>query len=200
MEKGDDGDEDKEKYARESMGKSFEGAVQESETLQKGIEVSEFLTEFAKAFATGLSGLEDRMAAYVDSVGQGLSKSLTEFAKGQDEFNGLLANAVANIGHGVDGAIKQAQEVAQQPVGAPRSQHLQVMQGGQQQGYINKSFEGPQGGENISKAMVAGTLQDMLEKGDPDVNATEIIKFDTTGTLRPELQQKVMARIQGAGR
>lgn len=191
-------DDDKEKYARE-MNKSFEGAVQENETLQKGIEVSLFLSELSKAFAAGLDGIENRLNANLQQVGQALYDSLTGFASEQGEFNKSLAEAVTNIGHGVAGSLEQVEQVAQLPMGPPRSQSLQVVKGGQQ-GYVQKSFAGQLAGEPLSKAFVAETLADMLEKGEPGVSPIEVIKYDTTGELSPHLQQRVMARVQGTGR
>jgi len=200
--KGQGDDDDKEKYARE-MGKSFDGAVQGSETLQKGIEVSQFLAELSKAFAAGLEGIETRVNANMEQMGQQLYSVLSGFAGEQGEFNKSLADALVNIGHGVAGSIQQVEQVSQQPAGPPRSQGLQMVPGGQQgapQGFVQKSFAGQQPGENLSKAVVADALTDMLEKGESGISPIEIIKFDTTGELRPDLQQRVAARVQGAGR
>jgi len=191
-------DDDKEKFGRE-MGKSFDGAIQENETLQKGIEVSEFLAEMSKAFAAGLEGIEARVNNNMLAMGQQLFDTLTGFASEQGEFNKSLAEAMVNIGHGVAGSLEQVEQVAQMPAGPPRSQQMHVIQGGQQ-GYVQKSFAGQQGGEPLSKSVITDVLNDMLEKGESGLSPIEIIKFDTTGELRPDLQQRVMARVNGAGR
>jgi hypothetical protein len=195
----DDKDKEKEGY---DFGKSLPQAVQDSEPLRKGIEVSQFLSEFAKAMGAGFEGVEARLDAKVQAVGQALFDQLTAFAAEQGEFNKSLAQGVVNIGHGVAGSIQQVQEVAEMPVGAPRTQQLQVLPGGQQQGqqFVQKSFGGQPGMENISKAMVADVMSDMIHKGEPGITPLEVIKYDTTGELRPDLQQRVMAKIQGAGR
>jgi len=172
--------------------KSFSGAAQHSETIQKGVEVSEFLSELAKAFGEGLQGIEARTHAVVENMAQQLFGTLTQFASEQGEFNKSLAEAVANIGYGVAGNMEQVEQVAQMPAGGPRSQ-LAVVQGGGQ-GFVNKSFGGPAGGEPIQKAQVLDVMQDMLEKG--QVTPLDIIKFDTTGELRPDLGQKVMAKAR----
>lgn len=200
MGKAADDDKDKEK-AGYDMGKSLPQAVQQSEPLKKGIEVSVFLAEFAKAMGSGFEGIEARLQGRIDQVGQALYDSLTGFASEQGEFNKSLAQGVVNIGHGVAGSIQQVQQVAEMPAQAPRSQQLQIIDGGQQgQPFVQKSFSGQQGQEGISKSMVADCLGDMIQKGEQGVTPLEVIKFDTTGELRPDLQQRVMQRIQGAGR
>lgn len=186
-------DDDKEKFGRD-MGKSIEGAVAQSETLQKGIEVSTFLSELAKAFGHGLAGLEARMEARLSNVRNETVGTLAQFAQEQGEFNKSLAEAVVNIGHGVGNAISTAEQAAATPVGAPKS-HLQVVAGGQ---VMNKSFAPGQGGEQISKSMMLAEMTDMLEKG--QINPLDVVKYDTTGDINPALQQQVISRIQAGGR
>lgn len=197
VEKASNDDKDKEKYGYD-MGKSMSQAVQESDTLQKGIEVSQFLSEFAKAMGAGFEGMESRLNAQIQNIGQSLFDSLSSFANEQGEFNKSLAEGVVNIGHGVAGSIEQVQQVAEMPIAAPRSQQLQVLPGGQQ-GFVQKSFGGHPG-EEISKSMVADAMNDMIQKGEQGITPLEVIKFDTTGELRPDLQARVMQKIQGAGR
>lgn len=188
-------DDDKEQYGRD-MGKSFSEVVGDNETLQKGIEVSEFLSEFAKSFGTGIEASESRTMAFVQDIGQQLFNALHEMKAEQADFNKSLAEAVLNIGHGVAGSMEQVAQVAEMPVGAPRSQQLRAIPGGQQ-GFVQK---GMGGGEQISKSMMTDAMTDMLEKGEGGISPAEIIKFDSTGEIRPELQAKVVARIQGVGR
>lgn len=196
VEKASRKDDDKENFGRE-MDKSIEGAVHQSETLQKGIEVSDFLAELAKAFSYGLQGLEARTEARLAAVEKSMTDTLAQFAGEQGEFNKSLAEAVVNIGHGVSGAITTAEQAAQVPVGAPKS-HLQVVNGGGQPGIMNKSFAPGQGGEQISKSMMLGAMTDMLEKG--QINPVDVIKFDTTGDINPALQAQVVNHIQAGGR
>lgn len=191
--KARDDDEDKERFGRE-MGKSLADYVSENETLQKGIEVSEFLSEFAKSFGAGIDASENRTMAFVQDIGQQLFNAMHEFKTEQAEFNKSLAEAVANIGHGVAGSMEQVQQVASMPAGPPRSQ-LRALPGGGQ-GFVQKSMGGVEG---ISKSLMCEVMTDMLEKGESGVSPIEIVKFDSTGEIRPELQARVLARINGAG-
>lgn len=196
----DDDDDDDKKDEKDGkggppwMGKSFEAAAQQSETIQKGVEVSEFLAELAKAIGAGLEGIEARVQAHVQEMGQQLFGTLSSFAGEQGEFNKSLAEAVANIGYGVAGSIEQVEQVAQMPANGPKGQMRVVQGGGQQgQGFVNKSF-GPGEGEALNKSQVLDVMQDMLEKG--QVTPLDIIKFDTTGELRPDLGPKILAKAR----
>ena len=198
MGKAKNDEKEKEEYARE-MNKSLGGAVEENDTLRKGIEVSSFLSELAKAFGAGLQGLEARMESRLADVQNNMANVFTQFAGEQGEFNKSLAEAVVNIGHGVGSAINTAEQAAQMPVGPPKS-HLQVVQGGQggQPEVMQKSFAGPAGGQEISKSMMLDTMHSMLES--KQINPLDIIKFDSTGDINPALQAKVINHIQTGNR
>jgi hypothetical protein len=189
--KGGDKDKDDDKDKNPFFGKSFQNAAQQSETIQKGVEVSEFLSELAKAFGEGLQGIEARTHSLVENLGQQVFGALNQFAGEQGEFNKSLAEAVANIGYGVAGSMEQVEQVAQMPASGPKGQ-MQVIQGGGQ-GFVNKSFGGP-GGETLDKSQVLDIMQDMLEKG--QLTPLDIIKFDTTGDMRQDLGPRILAKAR----
>jgi len=181
-----------------SIGKSFEGAVQQSETLQKGIELSGFLADFAKAFGSGLAGVEARTVQTVEHATNAMLQQLgsyldQRFAE-QGEFNKSLADAIVNIGHGVAGNLEQTNQVAQMPAGAPKSQ-LRAIPAGVQA--VNKSFAGGQA-ETLSKAQKLDVMVDMVEKG--QINSLEAIKYETTGQLRPEVDALILQHIQSGSK
>ena len=180
----DDEDEDEGKF-----GKSMEEAVSENETLRKGIEVSEFLSEFAKSFAVGLQGLETRVTNNV--IGQVVG-ALNEFAGSQANFNKSLADAIVNIGHGITGTISQAEQVAQAPVGPPKSQLRAV----QQQG-VQVLQKGQQHGNELSKAQILDRMSDLVEKG--KLNSLEVIKYESTNQMSPATEDTVMKSFSQAG-
>jgi hypothetical protein len=194
-----DDDDEKEKWEKEKrFGKSLEAMAQESPTVQQGIEVSTFLAEFAKAFGSKMDQIEKSVHDQVtfgvnhilEQVGQYMDGRFDE----QGEFNKSLADAIVNIGHGVAGNIEQTIEQGEQPVGPPRSQ-LQVLPGGQQ--VLQKSFDGAPGGEQLSKSQITEAMTDLVIKG--ELNALEVSKFDMTGELRPDIQERVVKHIQAAG-
>jgi hypothetical protein len=175
--------------------KSFDAAMGQSETLQKGIELSGFLADFAKAFGSGLEGLEARTAQTVEQATNAILSQVgsyldARFAE-QATFNKSLAEAIVNIGHGVAGNLEQINQVAQAPAGPPKSQ----LRGGVQA--IEKSFAGPKG-DTISKSQKLDVMVDLVEKG--QLNSLEVCKFETTGQLRPEVDALVMQHIQAGSK
>lgn len=181
--------------------KSFNGAVETSLELQKGIEASPFLYELVKAIGSALSGSEARvvksltntvaaLASRIDS----LEKSSNGRASEQNEFNKSLAEAVVGIGELVNGTTDVAAQAASAPVGPPKSQLVK----GQTNGInvIEKSYGGP-GGLNmdLTKSQYTDIMVDMVKSG--KLNGNEVLKFETTGEILPQTQQKVAAYLNG---
>jgi len=196
--KAKDDDDDKEEYAKEKMfGKSLEHMAQSSPTVQQGIEVSTFLAEFAKAFGSKMDQIEKGLTDQVVTATNHILAQVGTYMDGrfdeQGDFNKSLADAIVNIGHGVAGNIEQTIQQGEQPVGPPRSQ-LQVIQGQGGQQYMQKGFSGAPGGEQLSKSQITDAMTDMVIKG--DLNALEVSKFDMTGELRPDIQERVVKHIQ----
>lgn len=184
--------EEKAEKACPSMQKSFE----ENSTLKEALEMSSFLQEFAKAFGAGLGDIQERMDKSVSGAADSILKQVGDYMDArfaeQSEFNKSLADAVVNIGHGIAGAIGQQEEIANQPAGAPKSQMLP-----QNVQPLHKSFEGPAGGEQISKSQKLDVLSDMVQKG--QLNSAEVVKFEVTNQIRPELDAQVTKMIQSGG-
>lgn len=176
------------------MGKSFEDVMKGSDTLQKGIELSGFLADFAKAFGTGLQNLDARTSSMIEqstnAMLQQLGGYLDERFAEQAAFNKSLAEAVVSIGHGVAGTIEQTNQMAQAPAGAPKS-HLRAVQP------VQKSFAGDQQGNQMSKSQKLDVMVDLVEKG--QLNSLEVCKFETTGQLRPEVDALITQHIQSGG-
>ena len=196
----EDEEQDKELYEKMmagKMGKSFAGAVQQNETVQQGVEVSDFLAELAKSFGIGLEGLEARVTHNVTNT---VLNALGEFAGQQGEFNKSLADAVVNIGHGLSGAISHAEAQGQAPASAPRSQ-LRSIPGGNGMQVLNKGLgaggadpQDPLG--HLSKSQRLDRMVDLVEKG--QISPLEVTKYETTGELSPAAAQTLIKSI-GAG-
>jgi hypothetical protein len=180
-EKDDDDDEDK------PFGKSFADAAGESETIQKGIEVSDFLAEFAKSFGMGLGHLEQTIT---DRVTQNVMGAIQQFAGEQGDFNKSLAEAVVNIGHGLAGYIQHETAVAEEPAGPPVSQ-LRPIPGGQQgQVQVMNKSQGGSPFEQMDKSQILDHMTGLVEKG--NLNPLEVVKFESTGEMHPATQEKLV--------
>ena len=177
--------------------KSLDGEVQKSQALQQGIEMSPFLFEFTRAMSEALSGTETRVtksvaAAVAPLVArvEALEKSQGGFQKDQMEFNKSLADGVVAIGHQVEGTAKLADTAAAAPARAPLSQ----MRAGVQP--VQKSFG--DNGVQLTKSQITETLCDMVKS--KEISGLEVVKFESTGQINPDLYQQVVTKSQGAGR
>ena len=195
VDKGKDEDDDKEMFGKD---KAIKSLGEDNETLQKGIELSPFLSEFAKAFDERISMLEERQDAKLvkglETMLNNLGTYLEAQFGNQGEFNKSLADVVVGIGNGLSANIQQTAEMAASPVGAPKST-MRAVEGGVRA--IEKSFSGPDSGESISKSQVLSAMTDMVEKG--SLNPLSVIKYDATGQIDPGLLQKVTTDLRAAG-
>jgi hypothetical protein len=191
---------DSDKESSESKDKALPmSKALSNDNLQKGFEVSEFLSEFANAFGIGIDSVHKSLQEHVNSAvinaANGILGQLGEYLDArfseQSKFNKSLAEAVVNIGHGVAGNIEQVAQVGQLPAGPPKS-----VSGVQA---LSKSF-GPAGtpaGDNIAKSVILNEMFSMMEKG--QLNSLEVVKYETTDQIRPDLRAQIVQRIQAAG-
>lgn len=113
--KGFDMDEDdkdkKEEKEMDKAKKSLTEHAQENETVKEGLDVSEFLSEFAGVFAKSLAGLEDRMSARLSAVE---SKVSEEFGN-QADFSKSLAGAISDLAEVTTVSAKRLDNVEAAP-------------------------------------------------------------------------------------
>lgn len=187
-------DDEIETDAKKSLGKS----IGETQSLRKGIEMSPILYEFARAMGEALEGVEARTAQRISKAIEALTTKITTVEKSmveQGEFNKGFAETLVGIGQHVAGSTAQAAQAATEPAGAPKS-HLRALPGGVQP--IQKSF-GP-GGLDINegalaKSQVVDVMTDLVQKG--KLSSLDVVKYETTGQISPQVQQMVLAQAQG---
>lgn len=189
-------DDDEEKFGKDKAVKSL---TEGNEQLTAQIEMSPFLSEFAKAFDERLNMLEERTNDQVVKAANAMLEHMGEYLEKrfdkQGEFNKSLAEVVSGIGHGLSTNIQQTAEMAQAPVAAPKST-LRAIPGGVKP--LEKSFEGGgEGNDTITKSQVLGAMSDMVEKG--SLNPLEVIKYENTDQIRPELLSHVTQTLTAAG-
>jgi len=187
--------------------KSFEAAVNGNQTLQDGLELSPFLVEFTRAMAEGFQGVEGRvlksLQEYIGPLYQHIEYLEGEMAKSfgdQGEFNKGFAETLVGIGQHVAGGQEVQQYAQGAPQYAPKS-HLRSIPGGQQ-GQQVQSFEksfGP-GGLDVgtgamAKSTVVNAMTDLCKGG--SLNSLDVIKFEMTGEITPEVEQMVTAHLGG---
>lgn len=207
-----DADEPIEGDAKKSLG----GAINGTEHLKKGIEMSPILAEFARAMGAALEGTEARTALRISkAIGEAvaplmarvetLEKGLNGFGQNQDAFNKSFAEAMVGIGQQLAGGAEVAGVAGGAPAGGPKS-HLRAIPGGQQNGapgvqVVQKSFTGPGGldvgGEAFAKSQISDAMIELVKGG--QLNQLEVIKFETSGEMNPAVRNMVIGRLQAAG-
>lgn len=175
-----DKDKDDKKHAEpdgDEVSKSLADFASEDETVSKGLEVSEFLAGFAGVINKSLQVMEERMASRILGA-------LVAEAESTGSFQKSLADAVVNLGEAISAQAQRIEQIESSPARAPKSvANVQALNKG--------SYAGE--GESLTKSLVSNTLSDMVEKS--MIPAIEVIKFESTGELTPDLEQRVRAHL-----
>jgi hypothetical protein len=190
-------------HDEDDMGKSLTGIAKSTRTLQSGIEMSPFLSEFVHAIDLALrtseknvsKGLAKSLASLVTRL-DGLEKAHSTYATETTEFNKSLAEAVVGMGTQIASTASVYNEIASAPARGPKSQ-MRAIQGGQPGvQVIQKSF-GPGGLENdLVKSQVVEVLVDLVKAG--KIQPVEAIKYEATGELSPGVEALVRSAAAGA--
>lgn len=184
--------------------KSLGGAIDSSQSLRKGIEMSPILAEFARAVGTALDGMEARVAKSIaDAIGgvntkvETVAKSFASFTAESGEFQKGFAEAIVGIGQTLTGQAEVAASQAHTPAGAPRSQMRAPAQGNAQ--VIHKSFGGPGGldvsGDAMNKSNIVNAMVDLVKAN--KLSQLDVVKFETSSQMSPSVQQLVSAHLGG---
>jgi hypothetical protein len=174
----DDDDDDKDDKKENPFGKSLSDAASDNEDVAKGLEVSSFLSGWTDVQSEALKGVEVR-----------ISKSIEAGHSAQAEYNGELAKSVAGLAEVLTIQAQRIEQLESTPARAPKSAVSAV----------EKSFgsggPAPQGDDQLSKSQALGILTSMVEAG--EASATDVIKFETSSIMTPDLESKVLAYRSG---
>lgn len=155
------------------MNKSFSDHASENSAVRGGFEVSEFLAGFAQVMHKSLLSMEARIT---DRVLTGLAMTSAD----QGEVQKSMAEALANLGEVL---AAQAQRIDQVEAGAARAP----------KSTLSKSVSTAEvDAESLNKSQVTGILVDLVQKG--QATAQDVLKYDATGEISPELRNKVVGR------
>lgn len=160
------------KEKKKDMSKSFSDHASENPAVKGGFEVSEFLAGFAQVMHKSLTSMEARIT---DRVLTGIAKSDVE----QGEVQKSMAEALARLGEVLAAQAQRIEQVESGPARGAKST-------------LSKSGVAPEQAQELSKSQVTGALVDLVQKG--QATAQDVLKFDATGELSPELRHKVVGR------
>lgn len=188
----------------EDAKKSLEQSVNSSLELQKGVEASAFLYEFARAIGDALGTAEANVTKSITQAVNQLAQRVENIEKSLaagDEFNKSLADAVVGIGEALGASQEVGLNKALEPAGGPKS-NFRPEAGPQNQGqinYVEKSY-GPGGLEaDLSKSQVRDAMVDMVQKGSQGISHMDVLKFEHTGEILPQTRDRVLAHLKGQG-
>lgn len=174
---GHSDEEDDKKLVRQMVKpdavKSFADHAAEHETVSKGFEVSEFLAGFAQVMHKSLTSMEARITDRVISAINATSQEAGEVQKS-------MAVAVASLGDVLAAQAQRIDQVETAPARAPKS------------AFMEKSQANETGAQELSKAQVTEKLIELVQKS--QATAQDVLKFDATGEISPELHRKVVGR------
>lgn len=168
--KAKDADDDEEETK-----KSLADVAAEIPSVQRGLEVSEFLAGFADAVSKSLSLMEERMTARLASV-------VTADTATAGEFQKSLADAVCNLGEAIALQAQRIEQVETAPARGPKGQVVPM----------EKSFGGAPAGEQLSKSQIQIGMEELVRKG--SLSALEVVKYESTG----EISDSTYARVKTA--
>lgn len=162
------GDEVIEASLGDEIVKGFEG----NDTLQKALDVSDYLQENQAELCKSLAVL-----------GEHVEKSDSR----QHEFNLVLAKAVADVGNLVKSVSERIHVIEAQPAHAPKSQARP----------LQKSFRG-QEEDQLSKGDLLDTMEDMMKSSQDGLTTggEDILKAISKAEIIGQVSPSMMAAIQ----
>lgn len=169
----------------EEAKKSLTDFAHENDTVQKGLEVSEFLANWADVMTKSLAVMEERIT---NRVLRGLSVEAERTA----EFQKSLAGAVAQLGNGVAMQAQRLAQVEATPARGPKAaQRVDVIEKSQGGGGAADGLE------SIEKSLVGDVLFSMVQEG--KVAAKEVVNWESASgdvrALTPATRAKVSAHF-----
>lgn len=184
---------------KEQLAKSIQADFQQMEDIRRGMDASEFLTSVVEILSKSLgdvlfevqsNGQDSQATATV--LGKSLQAALMQNTHMADELAALRAENAElkkSISEGFDGLSVALNQFMTQPAAMRKSvESIHVMDRN-----FGKSLDtGADGFESLSKSQVMAVLNQELYKGNPSVQATDIIGYESGAPLRPELRQLVM--------
>lgn len=150
--------------------------IEEDGEIRRGIEVSDFFYYLNKSVTDSLYDMHQR---------------LTHRIQAHHDARGQFAERLADVVVGINKSLGFREDVVAEEEGAPAHAAKSVMFENQQQGAsLQKSLKK---GMDLRKSVLS-ELEELFEKG--NVTSLDVVKFETSGHLRPEVQQMLKSLRQ----
>lgn len=171
---------------KSDVSKSLIDHAVENPAVQQGFEMAEFLTGWAQVMHKSLQSLESRVT---DRVLTAIAKSDAARASSEAEQGNVaksMAGALASLGEVL---AVQEQRLNQIEAGAARAPKSQTSIS--KSGVTPSAYDGGNA-ETLTKSQVSERLLDLVKKS--EATAQDVLKYDASGELTPELKRKVYSR------
>lgn len=166
---------------KSDVSKSLLDHAAENEEVAKGFEVAEFLASWAQVMHKSLASMEARVT---DRVLSAIARSDADAGA----VSKSMAGALASLGEVLSAQQQRLDQIEAGAARAPKSQTTV-----QKSGVVPSPADGGNNGlDGMTKSMVAEKLLDMVKKS--ECTAQDVLKFDASGYLSPELARKVASR------
>lgn len=192
----EDKDEENEEN-EESIEKSFKS----DETIKESIEASEFLESLVRLIVKSLGDAQvslkksqtDSQNAF-EVFAKSLNANLRQGQNMQQQFEAGMQTLQKSITEQMDSmkseVLEKLEEFSHQPASVRKSMKSVNIQDRN----FQKSLGHTEGIEQLSKSQVLNTLTSELYSGNPLVQASDIISYESGAPLRPELESLVMSK------
>ena len=151
--------------------------------------MSDFLNDLVQGIGRAIDQIRTDVNAGMARV-ELMEKSLTQAAKTNQDLAAAVTDTLRKSFQAISEKTDQQTEdlrksmeglnegLSRQPARAPKSKTM----------VLNKSFEGEQSKE-MSRDDILKSLTSLFEKGDPNVTSMDIIRFEASGQIAPQVQK-----------
>lgn len=210
LDEGDKGDESGEEEPEEEptadeMEKSLKDDFQANEVIAQGMENSEFFSAVVEVLTKSLSDVQyDTMVAAKEAgaATDVLAKSMNAMIVANaalradnERLTRRINKLEKSISQGFDKIMDSLDEMSSQPAHMRKSMRA-VNVHDKDFGASLDGVQTPGGFESLSKSQVMNILNTELYGGNPNVQATDIISYESGAPLRPDLQALVASKAK----
>ena len=210
LDDGDNNDESgeeepEEEQTADDMEKSLKDDFQANEVIAQGMENSEFFSAVVEVLTKSLSDVQyDTMTAAKEAgaANDVLAKSMNAvivanaaLRADNERLTRRINKLEKSISQGFDKIMDSLDEMSSQPAHMRKSMRAVNVH----DKYFGASLDGVQtagGFDSLSKSQVMTILNSELYGGNPNVQATDIISYESGAPLRPDLQALVASKVK----
>ncbi len=146
-----------------------EKAKEESDDIKKGMEVSDFLSDMITQVGESIDNMNELMKSEVTGVHEAVKE---------------IAKSLKDVGEATLQLTQRMTEIEKTPIGVRKSVLTHLEKG------IARFGEGD---KELNKSQVLTKMVGLVEKGGTIVTTDDVISFENSGKIRPEVEELITA-------